>query len=613
MPNPFNHDTQDEAALEAHQFWPLVEIQCSEDLKFFLCSMYAPICMPRYPKHLPACKSVCLRAKRGCAPLMRQYGFEWPEKMNCDELPVYGDKTDPKNLCMDPLNGEAPSGPILPAGGFPLPDLGNIDRQNPLGVNVPKRINPIKSLVPILPTFPTGIVQKTMFPQINWGVKKDEGVNVDITKNFANDACKCMCHWPMIPIYENQTMYHNKVQTGGIMNCGRPCQIPFFTDSERHFSYIWINFWSIFCFVSTSVTLMTYLIDMQRFKYPERPIIFLSGCYMMVSLAYIIQFGFGIEEIACDNDMVRYNSQKDYKCITVFLLTYFFGMASSLWWVILALTWFLAAGMKWGNEAIASYSPFFHMAAWLIPTVTSMAALWLDDVDGDSVSGICSVGNQNISNLRLYLLIPFFLYLIIGTMFLVGGFISLFRIRNVIKQQGRTKTDKLEKLMMRIGIYSVLYTVPATIVIACYFYEHNYREQWEKGITCPCSGKKIKPIFPIFMLKYFMNIVVGITSGVWIWSGKTLESWKKCYARWCGNGSKQRCSAGQVLVPTGGMGGVVLQPTASHVIKNGPNQIRVAIAPESIANTVASSTCKTIKSMNYSHMNIQKQIPLSHV
>uniref|UniRef100_A0A8C1ZW85 FZ domain-containing protein n=1 Tax=Cyprinus carpio TaxID=7962 RepID=A0A8C1ZW85_CYPCA len=34
MPNQFNHDTQDEAGLEVHQFWPLVEIQCSPDLKF---------------------------------------------------------------------------------------------------------------------------------------------------------------------------------------------------------------------------------------------------------------------------------------------------------------------------------------------------------------------------------------------------------------------------------------------------------------------------------------------------------------------------------------------------------------------------------------------------
>jgi hypothetical protein len=31
---------------------------------------------------------------------------------------------------------------------------------------------------------------------------------------------------------------------------------------------------------------------------------------------------------------------------------YFFGMASSVWWVVLTFTWLLAAGFKWGAEAI---------------------------------------------------------------------------------------------------------------------------------------------------------------------------------------------------------------------------------------------------------------------
>ena len=56
MPNQFNHETQEEAGLEVHQFWPLVEIQCSPHLRFFLCSMYAPICIPNYSKPLPACR-----------------------------------------------------------------------------------------------------------------------------------------------------------------------------------------------------------------------------------------------------------------------------------------------------------------------------------------------------------------------------------------------------------------------------------------------------------------------------------------------------------------------------------------------------------------------------
>ena len=119
-------------------------------------------------------------------------------------------------------------------------------------------------------------------------------------------------------------------------------------------------------------------------------------------------------------------------------------------------------------------------------------------------------------------------------MFLLAGFVSLFRIRNVIKQQGRTKTEKLEKLMIRIGVFSVLYTVPATIVIGCYFYEQLYTNDWQEDLVCPCNANKGQPDYSALMLRYFMTLVVGITSGFWIWSSKTLDSWKRFYYRICG-------------------------------------------------------------------------------
>ena len=46
-----------------------------------------------------------------------------------------------------------------------------------------------------------------------------------------------------------------------------------------------------------------------------------------------------------------------------------------------------------------------------------------------------------------------------------------------MKQDGG-KTEKLEKLIMRIGVFSVLYSVPACIIIACLFYEQYYFSSW---------------------------------------------------------------------------------------------------------------------------------------
>lgn len=75
---------------------------------------------------------------------------------------------------------------------------------------------------------------------------------------------------------------------------------------------------------------------------------------------------------------------------------------------------------------------------------------------------MCYVGIWNVEAMRIFVLLPLVVYLIFGTVFLTTGFVSLFRIRTVMKHEG-TKTEKLEKLMIRIGIFSVLYTLPALI------------------------------------------------------------------------------------------------------------------------------------------------------
>lgn len=107
-------------------------------------------------------------------------------------------------------------------------------------------------------------------------------------------------------------------------------------------------------------------------------------------------------------------------------------------------------------------------------------------------------------------------------------------------------TEKLEKLMVCVGIFRVLYMVPATVVIACYFYEQAFREQWEKSWvsrTCknyavPCPGHhhtQMSPDFTVFMIKYLMMLIVGITSGFWIWSSKMPNSWRRFYTRLASN------------------------------------------------------------------------------
>jgi len=528
LPNQFNHETQEEAGLEVHQFWPLVKIECSPDLRFFLCSMYTPICIPTYAHPLPACRSVCERARLGCLPVMQKYGFEWPKRMSCERLPEYGST----ELCMDQqAKGDGRTG---------------VPGQN--SWTAPARPPPPAPSPPRSPPSPS---------------------------SSSTSRCQCQACGvgnPLIPLKPGDTRHNSSIRWSSSLNCASPCSSPFFSDRDRDFTELWLAVWSVLCCLSTFITFSTFLLNTSRFHYPERPIMFLSLCYLLLSLGYLLRVSVGHQEVSCqpqrlappttittttgsnhvgspatssqENRLIGRQGEPHWAdggsdallCTTVFALTYFFYTAASVWWVVLTATWFLSAGLKWAQESISRYSVWYHCLAWSLPMVQTIGVLVLKGVDGDPVSGLCQVSHRDPALLGGLHLLPLLLYLILGVSFLSAGFISLFRIRSVIKEQeGRAKIDKLEKLMVKIGIFSVLYIVPAGTVIACSLYEAASLPGWERSLLCPdCLPRRTSPDFSVLMLKHFMVLAVGITSGFWVWSGKTVDAWAAAISRVCG-------------------------------------------------------------------------------
>ncbi|XP_065208232.1 frizzled-2-like [Planococcus citri] len=504
MPNSLNHTSQKEAADVIHNYTPAIKYKCSPDTHFFLCTLYFPICTI-LDTPIPPCKSLCLSVKNGCEKILQSFSFDWPEHLNCDKFPEQG-------VCV------SKNQTITSAA----PDHGRIDNGYSIQGTTPRSV-PRKNNE----TFP-------------------------ITGNHKDFAFTCPDHFKVAKGYDDSFKVGNVVAK----NCGIPCDGMFFTPEEIKFSRIWIGIWSCVCAASCLFTVSTFLINTSRFRYPERPVIFLSVCYLIVSIIYIVGFLLG-DEVACRRPFpppvgkpklatVSTVSQgtKGEICTIMFIGLYYFSMASSLWWVILALTWFLAAGLKWGHEAIEANSQYFHLMAWAIPAVKTITILGIGKIEGDVLTGVCFVGLWNTDMLKGFVLTPLTIYLILGTLFLVSGFVSLFRIRTAMKHDG-TKTDKLEKLMLRIGVFSVLYMVPAITVIVCLFYEQANFDHWmvswhwqicQKSqnylIRCPSNvGDGRKPSFYMFMLKYLSSLIVGISSSVWMWSGKTVSSWKELFHR----------------------------------------------------------------------------------
>ena len=512
MPNSLGHQKQEEAGLEVHQFFPLVKVQCSPYLKFFLCTIYVPVCTILEEAILP-CKSLCVQSRSGCEAIMNKFGFVWPDSLNCDKFPESG-------LCVGENRTEA-----------------DMDNQH-------------------IASIPTSNGKK-------YNVFRNQ------TKPRINGDHKYTC----LPQFKVPAELNYRLVIGSsvIEDCGMPCSSEyniFFgerseSEEKRRVMKMWIFIWSLLCAVSTIFTVLTFAVDSERFKYPERPVIFLSVCYFVVSVTYMV--GVAIQyEAACsgpfydlvegfqNNKMQKVVTQgtKEVECTVLFVLVYYFSMASSIWWVVLTLTWFLAAGLKWGHEAIQANAQYFHLAAWVVPAIKTITIIILRRIDGDVLSGVCFTGIYESDILIGFILAPLMVYLALGTGFLLTGLVSLFRIRTIMKHDG-TKTDKLEKLMIRIGIFSVLYILPATIVIGCYLYEYLFRNEWItkwhsemcklfSEIPCPAEDlPQSQPDFYIYMMKYLMMLVVGITSGFWIWSGKTITSWKNFYWKICRGGTRR--------------------------------------------------------------------------
>ena len=90
IPNLLHHSNQLNALLVLEQYQPLVSTNCSPVLLFFLCAIFTPVCPVNFSQDvIPPCQDVCLRAKRGCEPVLEGYNLTWPQDLDCDGLPPF--------------------------------------------------------------------------------------------------------------------------------------------------------------------------------------------------------------------------------------------------------------------------------------------------------------------------------------------------------------------------------------------------------------------------------------------------------------------------------------------------------------------------------------------
>ncbi len=509
FPNWRDQTRLSEADQELNTYLPVIQTGCSETIVHLLCTIYAPFCQPDLPHiRLPPCKEICLAAREGCEPVFQRFNHQWPPALDCDRYP----SRDETLLSFCYTN-----------------DISEI----------------------VIP--PNIMVDRTTAPPVTGSAPPSS------TEDTGPTAFQLTC-----PVEQlvSSNLFNKSYSFAGIDNCATPCDGVYFTELERNtVAPAFILVAALICVLFTLFTVATFLIDRHRFHYPERPIIYLSFCYLVISISYIVgaiskMIGENDGSFACSdtdilNDEIKPfvfqnqpNSDTTYKsasCVILFVLVYFFQMASAIWWVILTLTWFLAAALKWGEEAVERLWLLYHVIAWSVPAIQVILVLALGLVDGDQLAGLCYTGNTNSVGLGVFVFLPLTIYLVLGIVFLVIGFAALVNISREV-QNDTQKSRKIGRLIMRIGIYSLLYTIPNVILLILYVYQLAKSQDWEEShLRCPRNSDNPAafcriaeyPSFAGFLIRYIMLFTIGICSTSWVLSSKTFAAWHRFFCS-CG-------------------------------------------------------------------------------
>ncbi|XP_066603096.1 frizzled-9-like isoform X2 [Prorops nasuta] len=450
---------------------PLVHYNCSKHLRLFLCSVFAPVCSEHVAMQIPACKSLCLSVRKDCEPALTSLTLPWPHLLDCDRFLDRGN-----TLCVQPPDETLPDVPAVP---------------------------------PLQQTWPTQEQSQSISSQ-------------------TKEHHQCPPHFVQIP---------NMATVTCAPRCGTDA---YYRAEDKRFAERWMTGWAWLCFLSTLFTLLTFWVEPSRFRYPERPIVFLALCYNLLSVTYIVRGAAGPENLGCASQtdgpsyVPVHDGLRSIPCTIWWLTRHYLGLCSSTWWAVLCGCWLLSARNEWSSEALHNIAPYLHATAWGLPILITGGSLISRNIVADELTGLCQISDESALWLEV---LPHATLLLLGCIFGSFAGAALVRVRRAVRSAGRSAT-KLERLMTRLGIFALLYALPALGGLACVIHESSVRPRWRTlallaALDCRASQNCVPgPVYraaglEVALLRLFLSLVVGVTSGMWVWSGKTCRAWSK--------------------------------------------------------------------------------------
>ena len=491
---------------ESSQYLPLYDTGCSNAFLHFLCSIYYPPCFRSNvtgSEQLviwPPCQELCDYVYCSCLSAVLELGGEWSESLRCTRFPSHrmGETCFPGNIDLEFFEGLS---------------LPNITGRTP-----PSRVMRCTD-------FSINSTTSTMTPST--GPTLSQSISLCPIPNLAAPN-------------GSADQYSLGQQVGCSISCD-PAEL-FGVDNAGNILSIVVLVFSGLGLGLCLAMLSTFLIDRSRFSYPERPIVYVTISLAMVnavlaisSLANIVQYSFACEDqyqVVFQRLPSLNSSFKGVACTIAAIFLYYATMASLVWWVVLMVTWLLSTTLKWAAEPITRFWFVFQVVGWGIPLIQTIFILGIQWIDGDVGTGVCFVGNLDTVSKGILVFSPTALYLLIGLTLFFVACVSLVNIHSLMKKQQDTeKVDKLQKLLVHVVLFVVLYCLPIFVLCVLYVYELIMEETWESYVLCRystvlCPSPSATPSSTAAaVVKYIVWIAPSSSLLVWLLSHKTLMSW----------------------------------------------------------------------------------------
>ncbi|XP_072744512.1 protein smoothened isoform X1 [Anoplolepis gracilipes] len=366
----------------------------------------------------------------------------------------------------------------------------------------------------------------------------------DIRELKFNITGKCLK--PLVPTDNALSIFD------GVEGCGTECYDPLYTSDEHNQIHSFIIWAASICCSFNLFTVVTFLIDWRSAnKYPALVIFYINGCFLVSCIGWLVQFTpSGREVIICRKDgtlRMREPSGENLSCVVVFVLVYYFLIAAMVWFVILTYAWhmsFRALGTI--QDRINKKSAYFHLIAWCVPLVLTVAIMALGRIDGNSMTGICFVGYADHAA-KSFVLGPVLIAVLVGGYFLCRGLYTLIRLKissqEIISERA---SSKIKQTIVRMGLFSIATLAAVVVTFYCQIYEIQHSWEWRQSFRnymicaittmyADVSDCKIdmRPSTGKLQLHLLALFSTGILMSSWVWTSSTVDTWCRFLRSMC--------------------------------------------------------------------------------